>query len=154
VILDRLEFAHSYRALGERFAAGFDYLRTTDLASLPDGRYDIRGRDLVAIVQTYQTKPIDDGRWESHRHHADIQFIIRGRERMGVAPLSPELQLEPPYDAEKDLEFYAAPSSAGQLITVTEGNFAVFLPHDVHMPNLLIDAPAEVKKVVIKVQLD
>ena len=153
MILDRLEFAVRYRALGERFAAGFDYLRTTDLSSLPDGRYDVRGRDVVAIVQTYQTKAIDQGRWESHRLHADIQFVIRGRERMGVAPLSRELKLEPPYDAEKDVEFYEAPPSAGQLITVVEGSFAIFLPHDVHMPNLLIDAPTEVKKVVVKVRL-
>ena len=154
MILDRLEFADRYRALGPRFAAGFEYLRSTDLAALGDGRYEIGGRELVAIVQTYRTKTLAEGRWESHRHHADIQFIIRGRERMGIAARSAGLKVQPPYDAGGDVEFSVADAAVGQLVMVEAGSFAVFFPHDVHMPNLLIDAPAEVKKVVIKVRLD
>ncbi|MEO6434958.1 MAG: YhcH/YjgK/YiaL family protein [Tepidisphaeraceae bacterium] len=155
MILDRLDRCDLYRNLGERFAAGFDYLRSTDLTALPDGRYDIRGHEVVAIVATYSTRPLEQGRWEAHRNHADIQYLIRGRERIGIAPLAPALKLLPPYDPEKDVEFYAPGDRlASQLVTVEQGDFALFLPHDVHNPNLLIDSPAEVKKVVIKVRLE
>jgi YhcH/YjgK/YiaL family protein len=34
---------------------------------------------------------------------------------------------------------------------IKAGMFAVFFPHDLHMPNVFIDKPAYVKKVVIKV---
>jgi YhcH/YjgK/YiaL family protein len=152
MILDRLDACDPYRALGDRFAAGFDYLRNTNFDAVPDGRYDIRGSDVLAIVQAYRTKPPADGKWEAHRDHADIQYIHRGRERMGVAPLA-GMKLLPPYDPDKDVEFYAGDASAGNVVTVEQGCFAVFLPRDVHMPNLAIDAIAEVKKVVIKVRL-
>ena len=152
MIFDRLETCGAYRALGEGFAAGFDYLRDTNLDAIPDGRYDIRGSEVVAIVQTYRTKPPAEGRWEAHRQHADIQYIVRGRERMGVVPLA-GMKLLPPYDAEKDVEFYAGDASTGNLVMVEQGCFALFLPQDVHMPNLAIAESAEVKKVVIKVRL-
>jgi YhcH/YjgK/YiaL family protein len=153
VIFDRLATADRYAALGPRFAAGFAYLRGADLAALADGRYPIEGDNLLAIVQTYQTRPVELGRWEAHRHHADIQYIITGREKMGVVPIA-DVKPQPPYDPEKDVEFYAPPTGpAAQFLTVARAAFAVFFPHDVHMPNLQLNAPTEVKKVVIKVRL-
>ena len=153
MILDRLDQSDLYARLGDRFAAGFAYLRSTDLAALPDGRYLIRGDDLLAIVQTYTTKPPEQGRWEAHRHHADIQFIVRGVEQMAVTPL-PGMKLLPPYDPQKDVEFYAGGATAGEFFTVSAGRFALFLPHDVHMPSLMLERPAEVKKVVVKVRME
>ncbi|MEA2709814.1 MAG: hypothetical protein QOF78_2415 [Phycisphaerales bacterium] len=156
MILDRLEYSTHYAALGERFAAGFAYLREHDLATLPDGRYDIDGKNVIAIVQTYVSKPRAQGRWEAHRDHADIQFLVSGAERMGVTPME-SMTLESPYDAEKDVEFYAdaggAGGGGGKFFDVAAGEFALFFPHDVHMPSLAIASPQTVKKVVIKVRL-
>ena len=176
MILDRLDTSDRYHGLGPRFAAGFAYLRGTELASLADGRYAVEGDDVVAVVQTYQTRPLELGRWEAHRNHADIQYIVRGVERMGVAPQA-RMAVQPPYDPDKDTEFYlpgdgalprskrgatggvggggvgAAAGPGAQFCRVEAGGFTVFLPHDIHMPNLQIDGPAEVKKVVIKVRL-
>jgi YhcH/YjgK/YiaL family protein len=153
VILDRLDRSNFYARLGTRFAAGFRYLRSIDLNALEDGWHSVQGSDVVALVQTYHTRPIDEGRWESHRRHADIQLVVRGSERMGAAPLS-DLKVLPPYDPEKDVEFHAGDASSGQIITVSAGEFALFLPHDLHMPGLQIDGPAEVKKVVVKICLE
>jgi YhcH/YjgK/YiaL family protein len=152
MILDRLADSAIYHRLGDRFGAGFDYLRETDLRSLADGRYEIRGENVFAIVQTYQPKPRPQGRWEAHRLYADIQYVVSGVEQMGVGPLV-GLKVVAPYDAEKDVEFYADLPHQ-QWISVAAGNFAVFLPHDVHMPSLSLDGNlAEVKKVVIKVRV-
>src|SRR4051812_30057365 len=114
MIFDRLDQSELYDRLGDRFAAGFAYLRTTDLLALPDGRCPIRGDDVLAIVQTYATKPPEQGRWEAHRHHADIQLIVRGVERMAVTPLH-GMKLLPPYDPEKDVEFYADDATVGEV---------------------------------------
>jgi YhcH/YjgK/YiaL family protein len=151
LIFDELSHAAPYRALGPRFAAGFDFLRSTPLDDLPDGRHEVLpGSGVVAVVQTYITRPRDDGRWEAHRHHADIQFIIRGSECIGVAPVE-AMKLRPAYDAEKDVEFY---DGDGQFFRARPGQFALFFPHDVHMPGLVIHDPTEVKKVVVKVKLE
>lgn len=153
MILDSLAQAKLYRTLGTRFAAGFDYLAATDLLALADGRYEIQGSDVFAIVQSYNTKPREQGRWEAHRQYADIQFIVTGRERMGVAPIS-SLKLACEYDPEKDVAFYEAEADGdGQFFDVSESSFALFLPHDVHMPSLAIESPGPVKKVVVKVRV-
>ena len=150
MILDRLEHCVHYAALGQGFAAGFAYLRETDLGKLADGRYEIDGSNVLAIVQTYPAKPQAEGRWEAHRNHADIQLIVSGAERMGVVPLE-VMTVESPYDAERDVEFYR--EEKGKFFNVNAGEFAVFFPHDVHMPSLAIAKPQTVKKVVIKVRL-
>jgi YhcH/YjgK/YiaL family protein len=154
LILDQLSHCDFYRRLSDHFAAGFDYLRQTDLAKIPDGRYAIRGDDVLAIVQSYTTRPIEQGRWEAHRRNADIQLVIAGRERMGVAPLE-RMKTQQPYEAASDLEFFTDDSRAGQFVLVEQGSFAIFLPQDVHMPSMAIDggALAPVKKVVVKVRV-
>ena len=155
MILDRLDHCVHYSPLGKRFAAGFAYLRETDLVNLADGRYEIDGKNVLAIVQTYLPKPQAEGRWESHRDHADIQLVVSGAERMGVVPLE-LMRVESPYDAEKDVEFYDS-TGAGKFFPVNAGEFALFYPHDVHMPSIAPAAgsakPQAVKKVVIKVCL-
>ena len=151
MILDRLSNAYLYHALGERFRRGFEYLTANASGNVPDERYQIAGDDVVAIVASYNTKPPAQGRFEAHRRHADIQFIAAGVERMGVHLLEPTDKPNTSYDAEKDVEFYEC---AGDSVTVDAGSFTIFLPHDIHMPNLMIDTPEYVKKIVIKVRLD
>jgi YhcH/YjgK/YiaL family protein len=155
MILDRLEHSIHYASLGKRFAVGFAYLRETDLANLADGRYEIDGKNVLAIVQTYPPKPQAEGRWEAHRNHADIQLVVTGAERMGVTPLE-TMTVESAYDPQVDVEFYHA--APGKFFDVNAGEFALFYPHDVHMPSLQLAAsssakPQAVKKVVIKVRL-
>ena len=149
MILDDLKNAASYHGLGERFERAFEHLRTTDFAQLSEGRHGIEGRDLVAILQTYETKPLEQGRWEAHRIYADIQFMLRGNERMGIAPLH-AMTVTEAHDAEKDVAFF---NGRGQFIIVESGQFAIFLPQDVHMPTLNVDRPETVTKVVMKVRL-
>lgn len=151
MILDRLTNAHLYNGLGERFRRGFEYLHAKTSENVADGRYEIVGDSVIAIVQGYETKPRDAGRWEAHRHHADIQFIAAGVERMGVHLLSQNDRPNSAYDAEKDVEFY---DCNGDIVTIGAGSFTIFHPHDIHMPGLMIDTPQYVKKIVIKVRLD
>jgi YhcH/YjgK/YiaL family protein len=150
MILDRLEHSVHYARLGDGFAAGFAYLRETDLANLADGRYAIDGENVFAIVQTYSTKLRAEGRWEAHRSHADIQFMVSGTERMGVAPLE-GMTVASKYDPETDVAFYRGERT--KFFDVWAGEFAMFFPHNVHMPGLVTLSPESVKKVVIKVRL-
>ena len=149
MILDLLAESDIYRNLSENFAAGFDYLTSTAFEGVADGRYRIRGDDVFAMVQSYLTKPQTDGRWEAHRHYADIQDVAEGAEYIGVAPIR-GMTVQERYNRDRDVEFF---TGQGRFLHFDAGCFAVFMPQDVHMPGVMIATSAGVRKVVVKVRL-
>ncbi len=146
MILDSMTNAHIYAAMHPRIARGLEFLRKTDLAALPPGRHEIDGDRVYAMVSEYCTKPVEAGRWEAHRRYLDLQFLQRGRERVGRAPL--ERFEAGPYDETKDVAFL---SGSGEFVTLGAGDFLIVWPHEAHMPQIAADAPAPVKKIVVKI---
>ncbi len=151
MILDQLSRSAAYESLHPLFPQAFSYLRAFDV-NTADGKYELQGQDLVAIVQRYRTAPSADKMWEAHQVYGDIQVVHEGLELCGHADQR-SLVVTKPYDAEKDVEKYAAPTSPSALLTLGRGNFAVFHPQDGHQPGVQIDAPAGILKVVIKFRL-
>lgn len=148
-----------------------EFLRLTDLSSLPDGRTEIESDRLYALCRSYATRPAAQCRWEAHRRYGDVQIVVAGAERIGWSPLSNMVTMTP-YDAERDVEFFeltSADSGGGshdrasvapeqglrarmpQWLTMTPGLAAVFFPHDAHQPEIIaLKEPSPVHKVVIK----
>ena len=149
MVLDWFKNAARYEGLAEGFAAGFRFLRDTDLRAASPGKIDIAGDRVFALIQDYTTKPLEQGFWESHRKHIDIQYVVHGVERIGVAPVE-TLHTTDPFDDAKDLIKYSGP---GDWVTVREGQFTLFFPQDGHMPGIRIDQPVAVRKVVVKVAI-
>lgn len=150
MVIDQLSYTGHYHSLGSRFTAGLNWLARFQPA-MPDGRYDIEGDDVFALVQSYDTMPAAEKSYESHRAYADIQYVADGTEVIYYAPTE-SLHPVTPYDTEKDYLLYADPASATPL-HLPPGTFAVFLPHDGHKPGCVNGAPCPVKKVVIKVRI-
>jgi YhcH/YjgK/YiaL family protein len=151
MIVDQLSASAAYESLHPLFPQAFAYLRTFD-PKTEDGKYELQGQDLVAIVQRYQTAASADKLWEAHQVYGDIQVVYQGLENCGHTDQT-TLVVTKPYIAEKDVEKYAAPSSPTALLTLGRGNFAIFHPQDGHQPGVQIGAPAEILKVVIKFRL-
>ena len=152
MILDTLNHAGNYTALHPLFPAAFDYLRQFDPNTL-DGKYEIDGDRLYAVVQRYETAPDEARIWEAHRVYADIQFMVSGRERMIHAPVE-ELRTGAPYNEAKDVRKYDDEHVRNATsVIVGGGSFCVFLPQDGHKPGCMVDRPEAVVKVVIKVKL-
>lgn len=149
MILDTVENYQLYNSINERIAKGFDFLRTTDLDSLPSGKHDIEGDTIFALVQEYQTKPLNECKLESHKKYIDIQYVIRGEEMMGVTTQNNQKIIE--VNEEKDYTFYEGNTS---LVLVSKGMFTIFFPDDLHQPCVQTESAAEVKKVVIKVMIE
>ena len=147
MIIDTLAQASRYESLHPRFKAAFDFLRNTDWATLAVGRTEIDGDRLFALTQTYETKPAQDGKLEAHRVYIDIQFVVSGEEHIGYAPLDDQPPTEP-FNVEKDIGFYHGDAS---FTRVSAGMFAIFFPHDAHLPSRHFITLAHVKKVVLKV---
>ena len=150
MIVDKIENANLYKNLGERIKKSFDYIKQTDLKNLMPGRYDIDGDNIFALISEYQTKTEAEGKLEAHRKYIDVQYVIKGEELMGYAPLGDQLILEP-YKEENDIIFYKGEKV---FIKASEGMFAIFFPEDVHMPGIKVEKKSPVKKLVIKVKVD
>lgn len=148
MIIDKIENAYLYKNISERISKSFEYIRKTDLKSLPTGKYAIDGENIIALVSEYQTKPESAGKLEAHRKYIDVQFVISGEELMGYAPLGEQQVLEP-YNQENDIIFFKGDKS---FTKVSEGMFAIFFPEDVHMPGISTGKISDVKKLVIKVR--
>ena len=148
MILDTLGNASTYEKLHSSFTRAFAWLASYD-PTTPDGRYAIGDDSLIAIVQRYDTAPAESKKWETHRVHGDIQYLVEGAERIGYAERA-TLTVKTPYNPEKDAEFYQAPTGSSTLLELNAGSFAIFLPWDGHQPGVMVDSPATVHKVVIK----
>ena len=130
-----------------RAAKAFAYLRDTDLKALADGRYELDGEKLYALVMTVDGRGQAGAKFEVHRRYIDIQAVVSGTDVMGWSPLAACRQ-PLPFDAVKDCGFYGdAPLS---WIVVPAATFAVFWPDDAHAP---LAGSGAIKKVVVKVAL-
>ncbi|MBO9205197.1 MULTISPECIES: YhcH/YjgK/YiaL family protein [Niastella] len=148
MIIDLLSNAHLYFNQGPLFKKAFEYLAQTDFSNVEKGKYELDGQNLFAIVNEYDTVNPANEQMESHKKYIDIQYIVSGAERIGHEFLKGQTPSKA-YDEEKDFMLFGEKPSFFSVIQ--QGMFAVFFPHDLHMPNIMIDAPAPVKKVVIKV---
>ncbi|MBX7259277.1 MAG: YhcH/YjgK/YiaL family protein [Candidatus Hydrogenedentes bacterium] len=147
MIIDTLTRGELYFGLGPRFKAAFEYLLKTDLATLADGKYELEGDKLRAIAMRYESRLHENGEWEAHRKYADLQYIVEGAELIGVA-VKGRLR-EEPYDEASDC--LVLTGDCDDFVTVRAGDFAIFWPGEAHKPCLAVDAPAPVRKVVLKI---
>jgi YhcH/YjgK/YiaL family protein len=147
VIFDRLEHAEWYAGLSPGVARALAFLRDTPLGILPLGRMSIDGDRIYATVAEYVTRAESPEGWEAHRQYLDVQSLITGQERVGVAPRA-QLQEVVAYDPQRDIAFF---SGSGLFFTLTPGTFVILAPHEAHQPGLQCDRPATVRKIVIKV---
>ena len=150
MILTTLADADALAALEPGIAAGVRWLRAFD-AAMADGRHDIDGDDVFALVSTYPTGPATEKRFETHRVYLDLQYVAAGTERILHAPAE-GLAVETPYDEAKDIAFYAEPKASSSLL-LRPGDLAVFHPADAHKPGCMAGGRDEVRKVVVKVRL-
>jgi biofilm protein TabA len=150
MILTTLDDAERYARLAPGIAAGVEWLRGFD-ARTEDGRHDIDGDAVFALVQSYETGPATEKRFETHRRYLDIQLVAEGAERMLHTPAD-GLTVETPYSDEKDIAFYAEPKFSSSLL-VRAGGVALFWPADAHKPGCMAGGRERVKKVVVKVRI-
>lgn len=150
MIYDVLKNACSYFPPGSPMAKAVDFITTFDAAK-PDGRYEIEGA-MYAIVMSYQTKPAEQQKSETHIKYIDVQAILSGRERIDVAVLTDAIAVDTLYDEAKDAAFYRMPADYIPL-AMTAGTFAALYPQDIHRPCCDLDGAADVRKIVVKVPL-
>jgi len=149
MIIDTLANAPKYSSLHPLFAKAFDFINTNDIANLPDGVSEIT-EGLKVIVNTANGKTIEASlaKFECHDKNIDIQVCVKGLETIAWKPREKCFTPNGEYNPEKDVRFFNdAPDMSFQL---TDGQFAIFYPEDVHAPMI---GHGEIKKLVFKVKI-
>ncbi len=149
MLYDHINNYKTYAGISEDIRLGLEYLKELK-AEVEVGVYELSPR-VKAIVSEYTTKEVNEVGYEAHRQNIDIQYNLVGEEKIDCVPLE-QLSVTKPYSEETDAAFYATNSQPTEMV-VGNGYFAIFFPQDGHMPQLCIDAPKPVKKVVVKVKV-
>lgn len=146
--LDAVEFAKQYSANKAEWDKAFAFIKDNDLKALSAGKYPIDGDNVYAMITDGPEKEFENTAWESHKKYIDIQYVITGKEKIGVESLS-KTTVSKPYDETKD---YANYTAEGKFYIATPDEFFLFFPTDVHRPNIKVEGFDTAKKLVIKVR--
>ncbi|MDP3480425.1 MAG: YhcH/YjgK/YiaL family protein [Desulfoprunum sp.] len=147
MIFDSLTNFSVYQLLHPMFKDVQAFISTTNLHDLPIGKHPINELGAYASVNEYLTKSIEESFIECHRKYIDLQILVWGEEKVGVAPK--HSCVEQFYDATKDLQKLIG---MVDYITLVPGLFAIFFPDDAHKPSVKSGVEAvSVKKIVFKI---
>ena len=151
MIVDRIENLSRYSfPMADEIAA---YLETNDPLEVPVGEIEIHGRGLFVRTMEFETRAPSEGKFETHRIYADLQFVVRGAEVMQTA-MPDALSALTEYDAAADCQFFKAAHGVSDLVVPT-GCFAFFFPGEAHRPCCHCGGkPQAVKKLVFKVEMN
>ena len=149
MIVDTITNAHKYFSVHPLFKKAFEFINATDLANEPDGKSEI-SEGLKAVFSNKSGVAADDSvsKFECHNNHIDIQLCIKGVETIGWKPREKCVTENGGYNPDKDVQLYN--EQPDMFFNITNGQFAIFFPEDVHAPMI---GEGEIKKLVIKVKI-
>jgi YhcH/YjgK/YiaL family protein len=126
-----------------------------EMAGLRPGetrRLNVDGDAVYLLIQCYQPKCWEEGRFEAHERHTDLQFLWSGRECIEVCDLHSALP-SVTYDGKGNVYFPLGDKTQQRLL-LQAGEVAVLLPRDAHAAGMKPKGAGEdlVRKIVVKVQ--
>ena len=151
MVFDKLDNIELYKGLSDSIYDGLKFLKRAD-SGLAVGTYQISS-GVKAIVSEYETKTQNEYGFEAHREYIDIHYLLTGTEKINCLPLE-YLKEAKPYSEAIDAAFYEESDVKPQELLIGNGYFAIFYPQDGHMPQLCVDSPMKVTKVVVKVKVE
>jgi YhcH/YjgK/YiaL family protein len=149
MIIDTLNNGSKYTSLHPLFATAFDFINQNDLATLADGTIEItEGLKVIVSNANGKTRETSLAKFECHDKNIDIQVCVKGLETIAWKPREKCVTPNGEYNPDKDVRFFNdTPDMDFQL---TDGQFVIFYPGDVHAPMI---GEGEIKKLVFKVKI-
>ena len=136
---------------GENFKTAVKFLQTLDFDTLLPQKYEIDGSNVYAFFCEVNLVEPTAAKLETHNNYADIQIVTCGCEGMQYAPKD-TLTVNTQYNPDHDIAFYNDTENA-QMLEVSAGEFALFMPQDAHKPNCFVGKGKQSKKLVVKVRI-
>jgi len=150
--VNSIEFAEQYSKNKVYWDKAFDFLKNTDLDTLKPGKYVLDGENVFVSVTEGPTKAFVDSKWEAHHKYIDLQYIIKGKEKMGIAPIETAVP-KTEFDETKDVGFFDTSAKASKYYVAKPGTFFLFFPSDAHRPSIRVKGFDTDKKLVVKIKV-
>ena len=152
MIFDNIKNCEMYYGMHPKFKEAFAFIRKAIEENMENCRIELDGTNMRGAVQTYDTKLIENSRFEGHREFIDIQCVIEGYENMGYMEISKAV-VQREYKPEGDCALYDRNELATYCVA-GPGDFCIFYPDDIHSPAVAYkNEVSKVKKVVVKVHV-
>ena len=146
------EFAEQYSKNKVYWDKAFEFLKNTDLDTLNPGKYVLDGENVFVSVTEGPTKELENAKWEAHHKYIDLQYIIKGKETMGIAPIETAVP-KTEFDDTKDVGFFDVSSKSSKYFVALPGTFFLFFPSDAHRPSIKVTGIDTDKKLVVKIKV-
>ncbi|HGY5182394.1 N-acetylneuraminate anomerase [Citrobacter braakii] len=114
------------------------------------GRYELQGDNIFMNVMQFATQSPEQKKAELHREYIDIQVLLSGEERILFGMTDSARQCEEMH-VEDDYQLCSQIADE-QAMVLKPGRFVIFMPGEPHKPGCVVQAPMDIKKVVIKVR--
>lgn len=148
MILDNHKNIDKYSSIHPNFKKAFDFIKNYQSGKLQDGKYEILGDEVFAIVaQIKNYEAITQ--LEAHRKYIDVQYVVEGEDVIGWKNIQDcdhpvgEFNMEDDYILFSDEPIFK--------FTLSKGYFAIFYPDDAHGPLM---GNSSMKKIVVKVRIE
>lgn len=144
-----VEFYQQYKKNPKQWKALFKWLSTHDLLAIPKGKTPIEGTGLTVSVEDSKNSDLSKRRSESHYHHIDFQYVVKGVERFGIIEhnsSTPNCEYKP------DVIHYDYDVNKARFYDSTPDRFFIFFPSDWHIAKINNDTGDQnIRVIVIKV---
>ena len=145
------DFYTQYEKNPDQWRAMFRWLADTDLLTIAAGKHPIPGTQLVASVEDSQNGPLEKRNSESHYHHIDFQYVVKGVERFGIID---HITSTPKDNYKPDVIHYNYDAQKARFYDSTPDEFFIFFPSDWHIAKIESPKSKDQNIRVIVVKLD
>lgn len=114
------------------------------------GRYELQGDNIFMNIMQFATQSPEQKKAELHREYIDIQVLLSGEERILFGMTDSARQCKEMH-VEDDYQLCSQIADE-QAMVLKPGRFVIFMPGEPHKPGCVVQAPMDIKKVVIKVR--
>lgn len=101
-------------------------------------------------VMQFVTQRPEEKQAELHRRYIDIQILLAGEEQIYYGASGSARECGDWHESD-DYQLCRTMTEE-QCLTLTAGEFVIFMPGEPHKPGCSLTAPQEIKKVVIKLE--
>lgn len=142
------EFYQQYERNPQQWRALFRWLADTDLTAISAGKHPIPGTQLVASVEDSKNGPLANRNSESHYHHIDFQYVVKGVERFGIIDHETSVAKD---QYKPDVIHYDYDVSRARFYDSSPDRFFIFFPSDWHIAKIENDTNIQdIRVIVIK----
>jgi biofilm protein TabA len=114
-----------------------------------EGRNELSEEGVFVMLVKPETLVLEKCRPEIHAKYLDVQVVLKGEESIGYG-CRPVTKLKEDLLDESDVAF-SEDIREEKLISLNQGDFAIFYPGEVHRPLVATNDPCTIQKAIIKI---